>query len=150
MFGRHLAISANRCSANYSATLGELTLRAQRERALKAAKIESDLANRAKSEFLANMSHELRTPLNAIIGFSGLIQHFAAEGLDAGKGVEYAANIESAGRHLLNIVSDILDISKIESGTATLDLELARRADLIESSVVLIRGRMKRSASRWK
>jgi two-component system cell cycle sensor histidine kinase PleC len=128
--------------AQYAATLGELTLRAQKERALKASKVESDLANRAKSEFLANMSHELRTPLNAIIGFSGLIQHFAAQGFDQDKGVEYAANIESAGRHLLNIVSDILDISKIESGTANLDLEPHGIRDLIESSVVLVRGRI--------
>ena len=128
--------------ARYAATLGELQLRAQRERALKAAKVESDLANRAKSEFLANMSHELRTPLNAIIGFSGLIQHLAAEGLDPGKSVEYAGNIETAGRHLLNIVSDILDISKIESGSATLDLEPFPIRDIVESSIVLIRGRI--------
>ena len=72
------------------------------------------------------MSHELRTPLNAIIGFSGLIQHLADQGIDNGKSLEYAANIEGAGRHLSNIVSDILDISKIESGTSTLDLEPMR------------------------
>jgi two-component system cell cycle sensor histidine kinase PleC len=128
--------------ARYSATLGELNLRAQKERALKAAKMESDLANRAKSEFLANMSHELRTPLNAIIGFSGLIQHLAAQGMDPGKSVEYAGNIEAAGRHLLNIVSDILDISKIESGTSTLDLEPHPMRDIVEASVLLIRGRI--------
>lgn len=126
----------------YSATLGEFALRVQKERALRAAKIESDLANRAKSEFLANMSHELRTPLNAIIGFSGLIQHLATEGIDNGKGTEYASNIEGAGRHLLNIVSDILDISKIESGTSTLELEPHGIKDLVESSIVLVRGRI--------
>jgi two-component system cell cycle sensor histidine kinase PleC len=128
--------------SQYTATLGELTLRAQKERALKAAKIESDLANRAKSEFLANMSHELRTPLNAIIGFSGLIQHLAAQGLDVGKSVEYAGNIESAGRHLLNIVSDILDISKIENGSSELDLAPQSIREIVESSIVLIRGRI--------
>jgi len=126
----------------YSATLGELSLRARKERALRAAKVEADFANRAKSEFLANMSHELRTPLNAIIGFSGLIQHLAAEGMDTGKSVEYAANVESAGRHLLNIVSDILDISKIESGTATLDFKPHAIRDIVESSVLLVRGRI--------
>jgi two-component system cell cycle sensor histidine kinase PleC len=128
--------------ARYSATLGEMTLRAQRERALKVAKIESDLANRAKSEFLANMSHELRTPLNAIIGFSGLIQHLAAQGLDSGKSVEYAGNIETAGRHLLNIVSDILDISKIENGSSSLDLEPHPIRDIVEASLLLVRARI--------
>ena len=142
MYGRNPGQRGSSLLSDYSATLGELTLRAQKERALAAAKIESDLANRAKSEFLANMSHELRTPLNAIIGFSGLIQHLANQGIDNGKSLEYAANIEGAGRHLLNIVSDILDISKIESGTSTLDFEPCAIREIVKSSIVLVKGRM--------
>ena len=126
--------------AEYCETLGTMRLRAQRERALLSAKVEAELASRAKSEFLANMSHELRTPLNAIIGFSELIQHLGA---DAGaKQEEYAANIAGAGRHLLNVISDILDISKIESGTAVLTLAPTDLRELVKSSLVLIRDRI--------
>jgi two-component system, cell cycle sensor histidine kinase PleC len=83
--------------------------------------MEQALASRAKSEFLANMSHELRTPLNAIIGFSDLIGCKPAAA--GGKATEYALLINRAGRHLLNIITDILDVSKIESGTFELDLQ---------------------------
>src|SRR5438067_12536350 len=117
--------------ASYCETLGYMRLRAQKEMALNIARIEAELASRTKSEFLANMSHELRTPLNAIIGFSELIQHLGAS--NPSKNVEYAANISDAGRHLLDVISDILDISKIESGTATLALERPDLRELVES-----------------
>ena len=107
--------------SQYSRNLGQLISRSQAERALNAAKLESDFANRTKSEFFANMSHELRTPLNAIIGFADLIRHFPPE--EREKGEEYATHISNAGRHLLNIISDILDISKVESGTFQLNIE---------------------------
>jgi two-component system cell cycle sensor histidine kinase PleC len=126
--------------ASYSETLGYMRLRAQKEMALNIARIEAELASRTKSEFLANMSHELRTPLNAIIGFSELIQHLGAG--NSSKNVEYATNISDAGRHLLNIISDILDISKIESGTSTLVLEEHEIWELVESSVLLVRERI--------
>lgn len=126
---------------NYSRNLGELMTRKQSETALRAAKIESDLANRTKSEFLANMSHELRTPLNAIIGFSDLLVHYADEGKNINKSVEYAQHIAGAGRHLLNIISDILDISKIESGTFELDKQEYSLRDLIDQSLILVRDR---------
>ena len=125
----------------YSRNLGELMSRRHSEAALRAAKIESDLANRTKSEFLANMSHELRTPLNAIIGFSDLLIHYSAEGQDMSKGVEYAEHIAGAGRHLLNIISDILDISKIESGTFELNKEEYSLRELIDQSLILVRDR---------
>src|SRR5580658_2786206 len=99
--------------ARYSETLGELTLRRQTELAMLAAKAESDLANRAKSAFLGTVSHELRTPLNAIIGFSDLIRIPKSGDEEAAKNVDYATYIGDAGRHLLAVVSDILDISKI-------------------------------------
>ncbi|MGV8997320.1 MAG: sensor histidine kinase [Parvibaculaceae bacterium] len=115
--------------------------RKQSETALRAAKVESDLANRTKSEFLANMSHELRTPLNAIIGFADLLGHFSKVGRDHQKGAEYADHIATAGRHLLNIITDILDISKIESGTFELSHEEHCLREIIDQSLILVRDR---------
>ncbi|MEP0709377.1 sensor histidine kinase [Parvibaculum sp.] len=129
--------------ADYSTNLGELLSRRQSEAALRSAKVESDMASRTKSEFLANMSHELRTPLNAIIGFSEFIQHIAASGTPSDKTGEYAEHIAGAGRHLLNIISDILDISKIESGTFSLATEMYDLRELIDACIVLIEPRIR-------
>jgi two-component system cell cycle sensor histidine kinase PleC len=127
----------------YSETLGELMLRRQTELAMSAAKVESDLANRAKSAFLGTVSHELRTPLNAIIGFSDLIRSAKIGGDDdAAKNADYAAYIGDAGRHLLAVVSDILDISKIESGTFTLDLEPCAIAQLVGEALPMVAPRI--------
>jgi len=126
--------------ASYCETLGYMQLRVQKEMALEIARLEAELASRTKTEFLANMSHELRTPLNAIIGFSELIQHLGAE--KTAKNAEYASNIADAGRHLLNVVSDILDIAKIESGTAAPTIESHNLGALIASSVLLVRERI--------
>jgi signal transduction histidine kinase len=76
----------------------------------------AELANRSKSEFLANMSHELRTPLNAIIGFAEILQNELMGPLGADCYKEYALNIKDSGSHLLAIINDILDLSKIEAG----------------------------------
>ena len=132
--------------AGYCETLGHMRLRAQREEALRCGKLEAELASRAKSEFLANMSHELRTPLNAIIGFADLIRHLS--GGDSARTAEYAGNIGHAGRHLLNIISDILDISKIESGSASLSFAPHDLRDLVEASVMLIRDRIEEKGQR--
>lgn len=85
------------------------------------AKLDAETANNAKSDFLASMSHELRTPLNAIMGFSEVIsnQYFGPVG--SAKYKDYASDIMSSGQHLLSLVNDILDLSKIESGKNTLD-----------------------------
>ena len=128
--------------SRYSETLGELMLRRHTELAMRAAKVEADLANGAKSAFLATMSHELRTPLNAIIGFSDLIANLRVEPGSIEKGIDYASDILTAGRHLLKVVSDILDISKIESGTFSLNLETCPIGEIIESSVSLIEERI--------
>jgi two-component system cell cycle sensor histidine kinase PleC len=80
-------------------------------------------ANRAKSEFLANMSHELRTPLNAIIGFSEIMESGMFGELGAEKYHEYCRDIMDSGRYLLDVINDILDMSKIEAGRLRLDLE---------------------------
>lgn len=90
------------------------------------AKEEAEEANRIKSEFLANMSHELRTPLNAVIGFSELIRDQTAGPVGASY-ISYAEDINAGGRHLLELVNDLLDLSKIE----------AARYDLVEEKVNL-------------
>jgi two-component system cell cycle sensor histidine kinase PleC len=130
--------------SRYTADLGRLISRREAEAALRAAAIESAIADRTKSEFLANMSHELRTPLNAIIGFSELISAFGTESEKTrGKSVEYAGLISQAGKHLLNIISDILDISKIESGSFALDIGTHSLKEIIEASVVLVEPRIR-------
>ena len=87
------------------------------------AKDTSESANRAKSHFLANVSHELRTPLNAIIGFSSVLKEQLFGALGHEKYIEYATDINEAGGHLLDIINDILDLSKAESGKLVLAFE---------------------------
>ena len=106
--------------------------RMQLEKALvesRVARESAETSNRVKSEFLANMSHELRTPLNAIIGFSEIMQH-QLYGALPGRYAEYVTLINEAGIHLLNLVSDILDLAKIEAGKFELD---PRKVDLRET-----------------
>jgi PAS domain S-box-containing protein len=93
-------------------TLLDITDRKQIEMALKQAKRAADAANQAKSEFLANMSHEIRTPLNAVIGFSELLSTYLMDS----KAKSYLAAIQTAGKALLTLINDILDLSKIEAG----------------------------------
>jgi two-component system cell cycle sensor histidine kinase PleC len=82
---------------------------------------EAEAAYRAKSQFLANMSHELRTPLNAIIGFSEMMQAQVFGALGAPKYVEYCSHIHQSGRHLLEVLTDILDMSRLEAGRVRLE-----------------------------
>jgi signal transduction histidine kinase/DNA-binding response OmpR family regulator len=109
----------------------DITELKQRQSELEHAMELADAANRAKSVFLANMSHELRTPLNAIIGYSEMLQEMAED-----KGLEDftgdLARIKDAGRHLLNLISDILDVSKIEAGKLEIYLEDIDVSELIE------------------
>jgi len=95
-------------------------------------------ASQMKSEFLANMSHELRTPLNAIIGFSELIKDGAIGALNDDQS-EYMQEIYASGHHLLELINEILDLSKIEAGKMTLDLCEVIISDLLENSLSIIR-----------
>ncbi|MGB0683734.1 MAG: ATP-binding protein [Magnetovibrionaceae bacterium] len=94
-----------------------------RESELRAARDEAETASRTKSEFLANMSHELRTPLNAIIGFSDILRSQLLGPLGNSRYTEYAEDIHTSGSHLLELINDILDISKIEAGGIKLSEE---------------------------
>ena len=108
-------------------TIRDVTERKNMMRNLKRAKEDADSANRAKSSFLANMSHELRTPLNAIIGFSELIKNQIFGPINNPKYEEYMTDIHFSSRHLLDIINDVLDMSKIEAG----------KVELVESEVAV-------------
>ena len=105
------------------------------------AKEQAEIANRAKSEFLANMSHELRTPLNAILGFSEIIKQGDLISVCAGKIPEYAGDIHASALHLLSLINDILDMSKIESGTGELEDDTIELGDVIRFSLMMVEGR---------
>ena len=107
------------------------------------AKERAELANRAKSEFLANMSHELRTPLNAIIGFSEMIHREVIGPLGVPGYKEYAKAVHDSGAHLLEIINDILDLSKIEAGKIELHEESVDIAGVIGACVRLVEERAK-------
>jgi signal transduction histidine kinase len=110
------------------------------ERALARARDEALRANQHKSAFLANMSHELRTPLNAIIGFSEALLAKLFGELNP-KQTEYLQDIHQSGHHLLSLINDILDLSKIEAGKLELDASIVHLPTAIENALVLIRER---------
>ena len=107
---------------------------------LRVAKESSEAANRAKSDFLANMSHELRTPLNSVIGFSGVLKKEFYGKLNE-KQSEYVRYIEESGKHLLGLINDILDLSKVEAGKMKLQAAPVALTDVIQASVTMLKER---------
>ncbi len=122
----------------------EVENRRRAEDALRTAIECADSANRTKSAFLANTSHELRTPLNAVIGFSDMIRDRLLAGTAPEKLLEYAGHINESGRHLLAVLNDILDLSKVEAGKLDLYEEEVDVGAAIHSSVTLLQERAER------
>ncbi len=108
---------------------------------LRTASDQAEAANRAKSEFLAAMSHELRTPLNAILGFSDIIKDEMLGPVGSARYRDYASDINTSGQHLLDLINDILDLSKVESGTDELHEENIQIPEIIFSVLRLVQHR---------
>ncbi|MCP4372889.1 MAG: response regulator [Deltaproteobacteria bacterium] len=116
----------------------ELVIAKEQAKELVIAKEQAEAGNQAKSEFLANMSHELRTPLNAIIGFSEILGGRAVGELNE-KQANYINNVLTSGRHLLQLIDDILDISKVEAEIMELEPSRVNLKDLLANSLTMIR-----------
>jgi PAS domain S-box-containing protein len=116
----------------------DVTDRKRVEEEWKRAKEAADRSNRAKSEFLANMSHELRTPLNHIIGFTELVVDQQAGKLN-GMQAEYLGDVLASSRHLLSLINDILDLSKVEAGKVELEAGEVSLPDLLQNSFTMIK-----------
>ncbi|MET0567847.1 MAG: HAMP domain-containing sensor histidine kinase [Hyphomicrobiaceae bacterium] len=136
------AISAgkpNTLMGEYALRLGEAVLRNRTREAEQLASIEVQLANKVKSEFIANMSHELRTPLNTIMGFSKLLGEHGRRQLTDQDIMDYARLIHDAAAHLLSVINDILDISKIQSGKYALDAREVSLDEVLKACVASYR-----------
>ncbi len=114
------------------------------------AKIRAEAANHAKSEFLANMSHELRTPLNAINGFSEIMASEMFGPLGHARYKEYSNDILGSGQHLLSLINDILDMSKIEAGKMQLRFEAVAVDEVIEDTLRLVRQKAEKAGLKIK
>jgi PAS domain S-box-containing protein len=125
--------------------LQDATNRIRTEENLRDAKNQAEVANRTKSEFLANVSHELRTPLNAILGFSEIMQMEMFGPLGAQQYHAYAKDVHDSGQYLLNIINDILDLSKIEAGRMELFPEAVEARGIFEACLRRVSGRAQTS-----
>ncbi|MEZ5814579.1 MAG: PAS domain-containing protein [Alphaproteobacteria bacterium] len=137
-----------RCSFNNSGEvialygiMQDMTERMLYESDLRKAKEQAEAAYASRTQFLANMSHELRTPLNAIIGFSEMVERQLLGPIGTEKYLEYIAGIRESGQHLLDLISDILDMSKIEAGKYELNLEEINIAKLLQLAIHMMEGR---------
>ena len=126
---------------NWDVTAEALALETAR-----AALVEAEAANRAKSEFLASMSHELRTPLNAVIGFSEMMLSEIFGALGDPRYRDYAEHIQASGSHLIRLINQVLDLSKIEAGQMELECDWLDLSDLLHGATNLVRFSSGRSA----
>jgi len=121
--------------SDYASLIGDAMLRQRTRDAEHIARIEAELANRVKSEFISNMSHELRTPLNTMIGFSKILCEHDRRKLPDAEIVEYSKLILEAAGHLLSVINDILDISKMQSGRYTLDARETSIEEILQATI---------------
>ena len=151
----HLAISGkpifdtNGAFAGYRGGGRNINDLIETEEALRHEKERAEQASRAKSEFLAHMSHELRTPLNAILGFSDIIREQLFGPVGNASYQEYATDIHRSGEHLLSLINDLLDLSKIEAGKFELDEENLLLSDVIAQSERLFLHRLQQRRIRF-
>jgi PAS domain S-box-containing protein len=118
--------------------ISDITERKRMEKDLVAAKLKAEDANRAKSMFLANMSHELRTPLNAVIGFAEIIKNELLGAINEPRYRDYAGDIHSSGKRLLQLINDILDMTKVEAGTYQLREDVCDLAKIVGDAIALV------------
>lgn len=141
--------SAGHLLAQYSARLGSTLLRHRAEIAERASRVEAELASRIKSEFIANISHELRTPLNSIIGFSKILKDAGGAPLPPEEIDEYSRFIFDSASGLLDIINDVILISKIQSGTFALRLESVDAQELAAACASQARREAEASGKRF-
>jgi len=125
-------------ATKYVGIMHDITERKHMEDRLLSAKTTAERANRAKTDFLSAMSHELRTPLNAIIGFSDSLLHDAFGPINKQEHDVYLGHIKSSGEHLLELINEVLDLAKIESGKAVMAIEDIAPAPIIEDCIDLL------------
>src|SRR5262245_56170255 len=119
--------------------ISDITERKRMEKDLLAAKLQAEDANRAKSMFLANMSHELRTPLNAVIGFAEIIKNEMLGAINEPRYRDYAGDIHNSGKSLLQLINDILDMTKVEAGTYQLREDVCDVAKIVGDALGSVR-----------
>jgi PAS domain S-box-containing protein len=139
------AAQTNGEAADIVAVTRDISERKAHESALIEARDLAEQANRAKSRFLANMSHELRTPLNAIIGFSEVMKHEMFGPVGSAKYLEYTGLIHESGSHLLELINEILDMSKIEAGKFELTEEIFDLEEVAQAAVRFVKIQSDRS-----
>lgn len=115
----------------------DITERILMEQSILLAKDEAEKASHAKSQFLSNMSHELRTPLNAVLGFAQLLDMDVSEPISESQKV-FVKEIEKAGRHLLDLINEVLDLARVESGKATISIEPVSVSDIMDDTLAMI------------
>lgn len=126
-------------------SIEDITQRRESDAAIREAKRNSDMANRAKSEFISNMSHELRTPLNSIIGFSDMIMNEVMGPVGQNAYKDYASDINESGQKLLRVINEILDISKIEAGERQLNEGVVQMREVVDGALDMLHEKIQAS-----